>query len=178
MFVSRCHSEVADDVNLFCSAVLHLNNSPVLGRFFKILHSVSCSLPLPRCICIHLKKCPRCRSDSCTSPADAKAGSRADVAQQSTASAATAPSRSAPRLCAPQHGVPWHPGATRVWHKGYLRKKPLTAAKAAFHTLRVPALQLVLASHPNIAQSSSGRVRPYRGGLPSSDTQNGKVLSN
>lgn len=30
MFVSRCHAVVADEVNLFCSAVSHLNNSSVL----------------------------------------------------------------------------------------------------------------------------------------------------
>lgn len=55
MFVSRCHWEVADDVNLFCSVVLYLNNSPVLDGTFKISHSAKRSLPHPRRIRVHPK---------------------------------------------------------------------------------------------------------------------------
>lgn len=43
LFVPRCHSEVADDVNWFCSVVSPRNNSPVL-ELFGFLDSAQCSL--------------------------------------------------------------------------------------------------------------------------------------
>lgn len=141
MFVSRCHSEVADDANLFCSAVLYLNNSPVLDRTFKILHSVNCSLPHPRCIHIHLKKVHGVILIVGKTWQMWRPGPAADVAEQSTGSSEPPPSRrwSVPRFCAKQHrskkGMPRHVDTVCVLNKGYLWKKTVTTATTVLHSL-------------------------------------------
>lgn len=145
MFVSRCHSEVADDVNLFCSVVLHLNNSPVLDRTFKILYSVNCSLPHPRCIRIHLKNVRGVILIAGKTWETWRPGPAAAAAQQSAGPSATRPSRSwsAPRFGAKQHrpkkGVPWRVDMMGALKQGIIMKENSQRCKRCSTQSRVPA---------------------------------------